>query len=129
MVSQTVKYTDYNGIEREETFYFHLTEAEVAEMEMRESGGLAESIMKVVKAKNAPAIIDIFKKLIFDSYGEKSTDGRSFVKSKELSTAFSHTKAYSTLFMELAFDAKKAAAFVNGIMPAENSLKFLNDNN
>ena len=85
-------------------------------------------IFSPLNAITIPAIIDIFKKLIFDSYGEKSIDGRSFVKSKELSTAFSHTKAYSTLFMELAFDAKKAAAFVNGIMPAENSFKFLNDN-
>ena len=63
-------------------------------------------------------LIDLFKDLILRSYGEKSADGRRFIKSKELSTAFSQTEAYSELFMELVTDAEKAAEFVNGITPA-----------
>lgn len=50
-------------------------------------------------------------------YGEKSPDGKRFVKSEELSTAFSQTEAYSQLYMELATDADKAAEFINGVIP------------
>ena len=119
MLKKTITYTDYNGLERKEDFYFNLSKAEIAEMEMSTEGGLAEMIKKVVDAKDQVAIIKIFKDLVLNSYGEKSTDGKRFVKSAELSTAFSQTEAYSIIFMELATDADKAAEFVNGIIPAD----------
>ena len=118
MLKKTITYTDYNGVSRTEDFYFNLTQAEITEMELSTSGGLAEMIQKIVAAKDAPAIIKVFKDLILKAYGEKSLDGKRFVKSDEIRTAFSQTEAYSQLFMELAFDDKKAAEFVNGIIPA-----------
>ena len=117
MLKKTITYTDYNGSERTEDFYFNLTKAEVVEMEMSTTGGLAEMIRKIVAAQDAPSIIAIFKKLILKAYGEKSPDGKRFIKSDEISNAFSQTEAYSQLFMELATDADKAAEFVNGITP------------
>lgn len=117
MLKKTITYTDYNGVERKEDFYFNLNKAEVTEMELSTEGGLAERIQKIVAAQDAPSIIKIFKKLILDAYGEKSPDGKRFVKSKELSDAFAQTEAYSNLFMELAVDAKAASDFVNGIVP------------
>jgi hypothetical protein len=118
MIKKTITYTDYNGVERTEDFYFNLTKAEVAEMEMSTTGGMAEMIKRVVAAQDQPTIIKIFKDLILRAYGEKSPDGKRFIKSDELSTAFAQTEAYSQLFMELAIDADKAAQFVNGIVPA-----------
>lgn len=117
MLKKTITYTDYNGQERTEDFYFNLNKAEIAEMEMSTTGGLTEMINRIVAAKDAPSIIQIFKKLILKAYGEKSLDGKKFVKSDELSTAFSQTEAYSKLFMELATDDKAAANFFNGIIP------------
>lgn len=117
MLKKTVNYVDYNGLDRTEDFYFNLTQAEIAEMELSTSGGLAEMITKVVNAKDAPAIIKIFKDLVLKAYGEKSTDGRRFIKSAELSEAFSQTEAYSQIFMELATNADAASEFVNGITP------------
>ena len=119
MIKKNIKYTDYNGTERNEDFYFNLTKAEVMEMEMSTSGGLAETIKRIVAAQDQPAIIKIFKDLILKAYGEKSADGKRFVKSEEISVAFSQTEAYSQLFMELATDADEAAKFVNGIVPAD----------
>jgi len=119
MLKKTIKYTDYNGMERTEDFYFNLSKAEIMEMEMSTTGGLAELIQKIVKEQDAPSIIKIFKDLVLKAYGEKSPDGKRFIKSKELSTAFEQTEAYSNLFMELATDADEAAKFVNGIVPAD----------
>lgn len=117
MLKKTITYTDYNGVERTEDKYFNLSEAEVMEMEMSTAGGLAEMIRNIVAAQDAPAIIKIFKELILKAYGEKSPDGKRFIKSEELATAFSQTEAYSKLFMELATDADAATKFVNGIIP------------
>ncbi|MDO5785272.1 MAG: hypothetical protein Q4P20_09455 [Eubacteriales bacterium] len=117
MLKKNITYTDYNGVERTEDFYFNLTKAEIMEMEMSTVGGMTEMIEKIVAAQDAPAIIETFKNIIFKAYGEKSTDGKRFVKSDELSTAFSQTEAYSQLFLELITDADAAAAFVNEIMP------------
>lgn len=119
MLKKTIEYTDYNGTERKEDFYFNLTQAEIMEMEMSTVGGLAEMMQNVVKAQDAPAIIKIFKDLVLKAYGQKSPDGKRFIKSEELSTEFSQTEAYSQLFMELATDADAAAKFVNGIVPGD----------
>lgn len=119
MLKKTIKYTDYNGVDREEDFYFNLSKAEIMEMELGTTGGLAEMIQKVVKAQDGPTIMKIFKDLVLKAYGEKTPDGKRFVKSDELSNSFAQTEAYSILFMELATDAKAAADFVNGIIPAD----------
>ena len=117
MLKKTITYTDYNGVERKEDFYFNLTKAEIMEMEMSISGGLTEMINRIVAAQDAPAIVKIFKELVLKAYGVKSPDGKRFIKSDELATEFAQTEAYSQLFMELATDADAASAFVNGIVP------------
>ena len=117
MVVKKIKYADFNGVEREEEFMFNLTEAEITEMELTTDGGLTDSIKKIVSAQNTPEIIKTFKMLLLKSYGEKSADGRRFIKSVELSKEFTQTNAYSQLFMELATDDKAAIAFINGIIP------------
>ena len=119
MIKKTISYTDYNGVNRTEDFYFNLTKAEVLEMEMSTSGGLAEMITNIVAAQDQPAIIKIFKDLVLKAYGKKSPDGRRFMKSDEITADFAQTEAYSQLFMELATDADAAAKFVNGIVPAD----------
>lgn len=119
MLKKTVTYTDYNGVERTEDFYFNLTKAEITEMELSTAGGFAEMLQKVVAAQDGPTIVKVFKDLVLKAYGEKSPDGKRFVKSEDISTAFAQTEAYSQIFMELATDAKAASAFVTGIMPAD----------
>lgn len=118
MLKKTFTYTDYNGVERTEDHYFNLSKAELMEMELSTTGGLAEMINNIVAAQDAPAIVKIFKELVLKAYGKKSPDGRRFIKSQELADEFSQTEAYSQLFMELATDADAAAKFVNGIVPA-----------
>lgn len=127
MIKKTMTYTDYEGVERTEEFNFNLSKAELLEMELGKTGGLTKMLKKIVEAQDNAAIVKIFKDLILMSYGEKSADGKRFVKSEELSVAFSQTEAYSQLFMELATDADAAAAFVNGIMPSSMSVLAVKD--
>ena len=118
MIKKTIKYTDFNGNERTEDFYFNLSKAEIMKMELSTTGGLAEMFQRIVAAQDTPAIIKIFEELIQKAYGVKTPDGRGFTKRKEDLDAFIATEAYSELFMELATDADAASKFVNGIVPA-----------
>lgn len=117
MFKKTITYTDYNDVPRTETFYFNLTKAEVLEMELSTTGGLSAMIQGVIDAKDTPQLIKIFKELVLKSYGEKSPDGRRFIKSPEITEAFAQTEAYSDIFMELATNDEAATAFVQGITP------------
>ena len=117
MLKKTIKYTDYEGNEREEDFYFNLTRAECVKLQLSTDGGLEKTLRKIIAEQDVPKIIPIFEQIVLGAYGEKSPDGKRFVKSKELSEAFSQTEAYSDLFMELMSDADAAAAFINGIIP------------
>ena len=123
MLKKEITYIDYDGNERTEDFYFNLTKAEVTEMEMSQNGGLVKFLEKIVAEQDAKRIIDSFKDLILRSYGEKSPDGKRFIKNQELRDAFSQTEAYSDLFMEIGTNAEAAAAFVNGIIPADPKAK------
>ena len=121
MIKKTITYVDYNGAERTEDFYFNLSKAELMEMEMGTKGGLTEELQRIINAQDTPEIIKVFKGLLLKSYGQKSPDGKRFIKSEELSEEFEQTEAYSQLFMELATDDKKASDFVNGIIPSDIS--------
>lgn len=117
MLKKTIKYVDYNEVERTEVFFFNLTAAEVAELELSVTGGLIEKIKRITAALNGKEIMDLFKEIIMKAYGEKSDDGRRFVKSHELSLAFTQTEAYSVMFMELVTNPNAGAVFINGIIP------------
>lgn len=119
MLKRNIKYVDYDGNDRAEDFYFNLNKAEVIELQLGTVGGLTKTLEKIVQEKDTSRIIEYFKTIILKAYGEKSADGRRFIKSQELRDAFEQTEAYSELFMELASDAKMAAEFINGVLPKE----------
>lgn len=117
MVTETRTYLDFDGNERTEDFYFNLTPAEMYEMQYSKSGGLATLLEKISKENDQTKIVEFFKQLVLKAYGVKSLDGRVLLKDDQIRKEFECTMAYSEIFMDLATNAKKAASFVNGIMP------------
>lgn len=119
MFKKTIPYEDFDGEKREEDFYFHLSDAELLEMEMSRHGGLSAALQKLVKEKNPKEIIKTFKWIILSAHGIKSDDGRRFQKNDQIRRAFEECPAYSKLFMELATDAKASSDFINQLVTAE----------
>lgn len=117
MYKETVKYIDYNGVERTEDVYFNLSKAELMEMQLSTAGGFDTMINKLIKAQDQPTLVKVFKDIILRSYGVPSPDGRRFIKTKELAEEFTQTEAYSDLYMKFITDSEAAAKFINGIMP------------
>lgn len=117
MLKKKIKYTDYDGNEREEEFLFNLTKAEIIEMELGMAGGMQNFIQKIIDTRDIPELASLWKKIILKAYGEKSADGKRFIKSEELSTAFTQTEAYSELYTELCTNTEAASEFMNAIIP------------
>lgn len=116
MFKKTIEYTDYNGVDRTESFYFNLSPADLIDMEV-ESGGYKQMIQNIIDSQDVQSLMKAFKELIRRSYGVKSQDGKHFVKNDEVFEEFVSTPAYSNLIMEFLEDTDKAVEFVNGIMP------------
>ena len=117
MIKKTITYTDYDGNERTEDFYFNLTQTEILELEVSDNAGMEKTIQRIIDEKDMKRLVAIFKDVIMKSYGKKSVDGRRFEKSKELLDDFMQTEAFSQLFIELATNADKASEFINGVVP------------
>lgn len=119
MYSKKIKYEDYNGNTREETFYFNLTKAELQDLEWRTPGGIKNYMMYISSTLDGQKLADFFKNLIQMSYGVKDPEGRRFIKNEHVLKNFTETEAYSILYMRLATDDKAAAEFVNGVFPKD----------
>lgn len=117
MFKKQVTYENFNGEEVTEVLYFNLSETELLELELKHPGGYSDYLNQIIEAKDRATLVSIFKELILLSYGEKSPDGRSFMKSPEIAHAFECTNAYNVLFMELATNDEAASAFANGVIP------------
>ena len=119
MLTKTIKYTDYNDVEREETYRFNLSKAELMDMQLTTVGGLDELIKKIIATKDIPSMTKFFKELVLKSYGVKSDDGKRFIKNDQLREEFEQTEAFTELYMELLTNDEAAAAFVKGIIPSD----------
>ena len=119
MLKETITYIDFNDQERTEDFYFNLTRTELIRMEMSKNGSLTGLLTKIVKANDMPDIFEAMEMLILKAYGEKSTDGRFFNKSEEISNNFMNSPAYDKLFEKLTTDATYAYKFLMGILPKD----------
>ena len=119
MLKKTISYTDYDGNQRTEDFYFNLSKAEITEMELSMEGGMRAYIQRIIAAKSQLELVKLFKDVVLKSYGKKSTDGRLFMKNDTIRAEFDAHPANSMIDMDLVTDEAKASAFVNGIMPAD----------
>lgn len=132
MIGQPVTYTDFNDQKVTETFWFHLSKPELIEMEVEVEGGLANMIERISKSMSGRELITEFKKIILRAYGQKTPDGKRFIKNESDREAFSQTAAYHQLFMDLATSAEKAASFLIGCLPEDmkgNTQEKLNELN
>lgn len=118
MLKLPITYMDFEGVEVTEDYYFHLSKAELLEMELSTEGGLQKHLKSIIETMDGGVIIREFKRIILMSYGVRSHDGKRFIKNDELRNEFQQTEAYSALFMMLATQTDKAAEFINGLVPA-----------
>lgn len=120
MITKNITYVDFNGNKRTEEHLFHISQAEALELEMSVEGGFTAMINTAVSAQSQPKIFKAFKEFILTAYGEKSPDGRSFMKfddnGRRLADRFAQTGAYNALVIEITSDAEKAAEFFNSLI-------------
>ena len=118
MLKKTITYKDlFTEEEVTDDFFFHLSKAELVELELSHKDGLSEALQRIIAAEDGKGIVTEFKKIILMSYGKRSEDGKRFVKNANVREEFESSEAYSTLFMELVTNTDSAIEFINGIIP------------
>ena len=118
MLKKTVSYTDLDGNPVVEDFYFHMTQADIAEAELGFQGGLTEQLKMLLISKDQGAIMRTFREIIANSVGMRSADNKQFIKTKETRDAFMQSEAYSTVLFEILQNPAAAVEFIKGIVPA-----------
>lgn len=118
MLKKTIKYKDFNDEDQSDDYYFHLSKAELIELELSQKDGLSSYLEQIVQSEDGSEIVATFKKLLLQAYGQKSADGKRFIKSEALRNEFLSSPAYSELFTELVTDENAAAEFIAGVIPA-----------
>ena len=121
MYVEKIKYTDYDGNEREEPVMFELSEAEVVEMDLITPGGMNQLLQRIIDAKDMPSLITEFKNILLKSYGVKSPDGRHFIKTPEKVQEFVSSPIYSMMFMKMATDEEYASNFIKRVLPQQKN--------
>jgi hypothetical protein len=117
MFIKKINYTDYNDVERSEDFYFNFSKAELLDLQMKTPGGLKYQLETLVQKQDTPSMVEFWRSMILGAYGEKSPDGKRFIKSPALSEAFSQTEAFSNYYTELSVNAEAASEFINALFP------------
>lgn len=126
MFSRTFEYKGYDGQPHKETWWFNLSEDELYKMELGSIGGMNGMMNRLLREEKPGEIVDMFERIILTAVGERSADGRRFLKKPrpgypwgEVAEDFRETPAYSQLFMELVSSGEKLATFLKGAIPAE----------
>lgn len=117
MFKETVKYTDFDGNPREEDLYFHLSPAEMTQLQYSVQGGLKNKLDEAMQKQDGKAMMSFFVQIVKKAYGRKSADGRRFEKSEEIYADFEQTNAYTELFMKLVTDEAFTQRFVSAVLP------------
>ena len=118
---QTIKvtYENFDGENVEEQLYFHLGKGELTEMELKKF----PLSLKLAKATSGNATgadaYDLMREFIAASYGQRSEDGRRFIKDERETQAFLTSPAYDALLDKLLGDDKFAYKFLSGLFPKD----------
>ena len=116
MLKKKIVFVDFDGKKRSDLLYFNLTEPELVRLDVSYKGGLEKFVKQLDPEERPEEVLELFETVIRTSYGEKSEDGRYFLKDPDTTTMFMQSAAYSALFMDLIQDGEVAAAFVNGLI-------------
>ena len=111
MFKQEIEYIDFNGQERKEDFYFHLSLPELTRIEAEAGMNLKDHLEELIVNQDMKKLLTFLEDVILTSYGIKASDGRSFQKSKEIRSEFENSPAYAEFFEKLLTEEGMAQEF------------------
>lgn len=122
MRKETITYVDFDGNSQTEDFLFNLNETELLKLNGEFGGSLQNAVARIANTKDMEGMMHLIETMILRAYGEKSDDGKRFIKTRNgepLSVWFKETEAYNVLFQKFLNDTDSAIEFFNGIVPAK----------
>lgn len=117
MIKVPIKYTDFNDQEVEEDIYFNFTQDEMLEFIRKNRRSIGGRMAKAVKDDDWIEAYKVVRDLIIEAYGERSEDGRRFMKSADIRRNLTETPVLDTVIEEVMKDEKSANTFINSLIP------------
>lgn len=119
MLKHEITYEDFNDEKVTETLYFNISKTELMELEVEHPEGMHDWLQRMVKIEDKKKLFAEFKRIILLSYGEKSPDGKRFIKSDEIRNDFEHSAAFEALFVSLIESEDTVAKFITNVLPKD----------
>lgn len=142
MLKKSIKFVDYNGVERTENLYFHVSKTSILTasndvygeimktaqdlqdraklLEGMEAGSINEENPfdpnNQVLAESIRMVARLLDRLIDLSYGKRSEDGQKFVKSKEILDEFKSSIAYEAFIEQMLSNQDEMVEFINKLV-------------
>lgn len=112
----TVTYENFDGENVTEDLYFHLNIKELQEMENWDPS-LTERIAKLTKTEDGKDAFNLMRDIIETAYGERSSDGKRFLKSPEIRNMFTEGLAYDEVIIQFLDGTTDLGKFIEGLLP------------
>lgn len=126
-----VTYENFDGEIVDEELYFHLSKGELTDMELKRYP-LSLKLARVTSGNGGAAdAYELMREFIACSYGQRSADGRRFIKDEAETKSFLISPAYDALLDKLIGDEQFAYKFMSGLFPKdvmEKAQKLIDEN-
>lgn len=116
MQKLTVQYDNFDGETVTEDLYFNLNIKELQEME-EWNIPLTERIAQLTKTQDGKDAFQLMRDIIEKAYGERSADGKRFVKNPEIRKNFTEGLAYDEVIMMFLDGSLDLGKFIEGLLP------------
>lgn len=118
MLKKTIDFVDYNGEKCSEDFYFMLTKTDILKLEAKYKGGIIATVTRAQLENDNETIMGVFETVIQMAYGQKSPDGKKFIRNEKVLEDLIYSPAYDLLVQSMV-NEDEAAKFINAIVPKE----------
>lgn len=126
MLKREIKFKTLEGEPITKEYFFNLSIDEIADLQFSRGEGFAEHLQRIVRERDAGALLKAYREIIEKSVGVPDTDGISFLKRDprgySYGELFNGSNAYTVLFLELMGPESADDAFTNfvkAVVPAE----------
>lgn len=111
MLAKTITYTDLNGQSQTETLYFNFNQREAAAFIDSIGGDYDAYASKILSTGRVSDIIDFITNILLDAYGQKSEDGKRFIKNAKIRAEFADSIAFAEITEQFLMDPKFSEEF------------------
>lgn len=116
MQKLTIQFENFDGETVSEDLYFHLNIKELQAME-EWPVPLTKRIADLTNTQDGKKAFELMRDIIEAAYGERSEDGKRFIKNEEVLKNFTQGLTYDEVIIKFIDGSMDLAKFIEGLLP------------